>query len=55
MGCDPSQGFFFWKKIFYQAQNGIVKDIFQESEGISKMAFSHFKQNLLELINFDLV
>ena len=53
MGCDPSQG--FYKKIFSPAQNGSTRDIILESEGISKMAFSHFKQGRLEPINFDLI
>ena len=53
MGCDPSQGFFL-KENFSPAQNGTTKDInFLESEGISKMAFSRFKQGRLEPINFD--
>ena len=55
VGCDPSQGFFLKENISpgskwdYQGYN------FLESEGISKMAFSHFKQGRLEPINFDLI
>jgi hypothetical protein len=26
VGCDPSQGFFFERKIFYQAQNGTARE-----------------------------
>jgi hypothetical protein len=46
----------FLKEIFYQAQNGTVRDnISKKCERITKMAFTHFKQDRLEPINFDLV
>ena len=53
MGYDPIQGF-FWKKIIL-AQIGIANDIFQELWKDNKMIFSPFKQDPLELINFDLI
>ena len=55
VGYDPSQGFFLKENISLGSKWDFKDDNFQKVKGISKMAFSHFKQGRLEPINFDLI
>lgn len=53
MRCDSSQG--FKKEKLIQTQIGTTRGIFLEHDGITNMAFHHFKRKQLESINFILV